>query len=650
MKPFIAEDLYRHRSIHGLQGSPAHGQVVFTVARALESVDDYRTRVWQLAPGGEGRARPLTAQGFPMRSPLLDPAGGRLAFLSQRGDDGDQVYLMRLDGGEARQVSHCDHVPQALQGWSRDGTRLLLTVQVPWAEDAHDDPGQGGSRPWVVNHLPYKLDGAGPIVGYRAHLLELELHSGQARVRVEGDFDVKEARWSPDGRRLAFVRGRSGAQRHRSDLWLADADGSNARQLTSGLASVSGIAWSPDSTRLAFAGIRREGSSLSRLWLLDPDGGEPWRPAGDLQLEGGSIAWHPGGDRLATLGARRGLHEFVVVGCGAGGQATGRDECEVLAVTTGLRHVLGLCASGDRLVFIATSVRRPDEVHSVRWDGSDPRRHTAFNRRWFAARSRPRVAKRRFEVPDGDGGTEKIDAWLLRPAEGDGPFPLLLDLHAGPESVVRIDYASHPYWYELCANGWAVLAPNAVGSASYGRAFARRLHGRWGELDLLQHLAIIDTLQRERLAGDRLACTGESYGGYLAAWAIGHSSRFSAAVVRAPVINLESHSGTSDTGYYVDPYAMGGEVIESRDRYHRLSPLTDCDAVSAATLLLQGEQDQRCPLGQAEEFFAHLVRCGRAPVRMVVYPGAAHSLSSSGRPGHRVDYHRRLAAWVRDHA
>jgi dipeptidyl aminopeptidase/acylaminoacyl peptidase len=649
MTPFTAGDIFRHRSIHGLQGSAAHGQVVFSVARAVKAVDDYRTSVWLLAPAGEARARRMISSPLPATSPLLDPAGERLAFLSSRGDDGPQVQLMRLDGGEARPVSSLAHNPQALQAWSPDGARLLLTVQVPWAEEGHDDPEQGDGRPWVVNFLPYKFDGGGPVVGSRVHLLELDTGSGAERMLVEGDFDVKEARWSPDGRRLAFVRSRSGAQRHRSDLWLAEADGRNARQLTRDLAVVSGVSWSPDGARLAFAGSGEEGTALRGLWLLDVGGGEAWQPAGeDLQLEGATVAWHREGDRLVTIAARQGLKEAVVVDVGAwkDERATGN----VVPVTGGLRHVLGLCASGDRIVFVATGVRRLDEVHSVRWDGSDPRRHTSFNRKWFAARPRPRVGKRRFEVPDGDGGTERIDAWLLLPAEGDGPFPLLLDLHAGPESVVLIDYASHPYWYELCANGWAVLAPNAVGSTSYGARFAQRLRGHWGELDLPQHLAVIDALQREGIASGRLACTGESYGGYLAAWAVGHSSRFGAAVIRSPVINLESHAGTSDTGYYVDPYAMEGEIHQARGRYHRLSPVAHCRDVTAATLLLQGQDDQRCPLAQSEELFAGLVRSSRARARMVVYPGAAHSLASSGRPSHRLDYHRRLVAWVREHA
>ena len=144
----------------------------------------------------------------------------------------------------------------------------------------------------------------------------------------------------------------------------------------------------------------------------------------------------------------------------------------------------------------------------------------------------------------------------------------------------------------------------------------------------------------------RLACTGKSYGGFLSAWAIGNSSRFTSAVVSAPVANIESHLGTSDTGYFVTPYAMGAEPTDADARYHALSPIRYCRQSHTPTLILQGKDDQRCPVGQSEELFANLVRCASAPARLVVYPGGSHDLAATGKPSQRVDYHQRLAAWV----
>jgi dipeptidyl aminopeptidase/acylaminoacyl peptidase len=450
---------------------------------------------------------------------------------------------------------------------------------------------------------------------------------------------VEEGQWSPDGKRLAFVRNRAGRQRHFTDLWLADADGGHARRVTQDIAQVGGVRWSPDGRRLAFSGTRREGDSYSTLWLHDLASGRTWRPASNsMQLEGQWLVWHPDGSRIATLAARRGVHEIAIVGV---------DDGRVDYHGAGLGHVHDLCASEGRLVFVYASVRKLDEMYSIDWEGLERRRHTAFNH-WFRERPRPRAVKRRFRVPDGEGGSEKIEAWLALPVEGKPPFPLLVDMHGGPQSVTLIDFTEHTYWYALCQQGWAVVSPNAVGSGSYGPDFARRLRGRWGELDLPQFLAVVEQLQREGLADERVACTGSSYGGYLAAWAVATTQRFAAAVVRSPVINIESHAGTSDSGYYVTPYAMAGEVSDSLDRYQALSPIRHARDVTTPVLLLQGQDDARCPLGQSEELFSTLVRCSRAPCKLVVYPGGSHGIGRSGTPSHRVDYHRRIVDWVRE--
>src|SRR5690606_24621165 len=156
------------------------------------------------------------------------------AFVSTRVGDAPQIHVLPLGGGEARQLSRSQRQLQTIEQWSVDGKRLLATAQVAWAEDARDHP-DADSRPVAVNILPWKLDGSGPRAGFRTVLLEIDADSGEERVLVDGDFDVMEAAWSPDGTKLALIRGRGGMQRHGLDLWLADADGTNARQATSTL-------------------------------------------------------------------------------------------------------------------------------------------------------------------------------------------------------------------------------------------------------------------------------------------------------------------------------------------------------------------------------------------------------------------------------
>jgi dipeptidyl aminopeptidase/acylaminoacyl peptidase len=543
-----------------------------------------------------------------------------------------------MHGGEAQPRDTGDLAIERILQWSADCQRLLVLARVPFAEDGYDDP-TAESRPIVATHLPYKRDGADALAGKRTHLYCIDLAGGEPAALTEGDFEVSGGAWSPDGLQLAYWRNEGEGQRHVTQLWLADAQGTSAQRITQDFALVSGAVWSPDGRRLAFCGNRVSGDSLGRLYCVDVDGGTPHQLGGDeLHLEGGQIRWHPSGDRIAALCNHRARFEIAIVQPDSG---------RYTRIERGLRQISTMTASDDGLALVSASLCWPDEAVFVRWDGSGERRLTTFNRGWMRERQRPRCSLRRFQVPDGQGGTEAIEAWLMRPpVEHPGPWPVLLDMHGGPQSVALLDFASHAYWYELAARGWMIVAANTAGSSGYGDEFAKRLQGRWGELDLPQHLAVLDRLQADGLVDERVACTGKSYGGFLAAWAVGRTKRFKAAVVSAPIANVESHAGTSDSGFYVTPYAMGGEIDDCPDRYRALSPVEYFAEVNAPVLLLNGKDDQRCPVGQVEELFARLVRQTGTPAQMVLYPGGSHSLAASGRPSHRCDYHRRIVDWV----
>ncbi len=125
-----------------------------------------------------------------------------------------------------------------------------------------------------------------------------------------------------------------------------------------------------------------------------------------------------------------------------------------------------------------------------------------------------------------------------------------------------------------------------------------------------------------------------------------HPAGLKAAMVGAPVTNLESFHGTSDIGMWFGPWEMQGDLASNRETFRRLSPVQYVARVTTPTLILHGEADDRCPIGQGEEFYAGLVAAGKVPAEFVRYPGGSHLFIGTGRPSHRVDYSRRVADWV----
>lgn len=114
----------------------------------------------------------------------------------------------------------------------------------------------------------------------------------------------------------------------------------------------------------------------------------------------------------------------------------------------------------------------------------------------------------------------------------------------------------------------------------------------------------------------------------------------------APVIDQESFHGTSDIGIWFAPWELNAEYPSGRETLRTYSPLTYVDRIRTPTLVLHGEADDRCPIGQGEQLFAALLACGNAPAELVRYPGGSHLFIQSGRPSHRVDYTRRIVDWV----
>ena len=163
-------------------------------------------------------------------------------------------------------------------------------------------------------------------------------------------------------------------------------------------------------------------------------------------------------------------------------------------------------------------------------------------------------------------------------------------------------------------------------------------------------MAVVDALlERPYADAEQLGIYGSSYGGYMVAWTIGQTDRLKAAVSRAPVFDLESFYGTSDIGYSWSDSQFGGPPHENAAWYAAHSPSTFAHRATTPTLILHGEADERCPIGQGEQMFVALRRAG-CETEFVRYPGGSHLFfRAGGRPEHRVDFLTRVLGWFSDH-
>lgn len=406
--------------------------------------------------------------------------------------------------------------------------------------------------------------------------------------------------------------------------------------------------WSPDGKRIAFyAADERSpwiGDPMVRPWVVSASGGGE-RPVTKRFDFGVTLlpppattpgpVWSADSRTLTSVFAVRGDAHVV--------RAALKGATET--VVGGERQVTYLAAApGGRLAYAAGDPRDPSELFAADWDGRNERRLTRLNDDLVAELGAPIPTSRVFETAHG-----KIEGWVI--AQPKGPAPLLVDIHGGPAGFAGDIFSlSYFFKYVLASRGWAVLSLNPTGSGSYGRAHAHGIRGRWGEHDLPEQLSAIDALVRDGIADPkRLAVAGYSYGGFMTSWTIGHSDRFRAAVVGAPVVDQESFYGTSDIGPWFAPWELKAEYPRGRAKLRKYSSLTYVDRITTPTLVVHGEADDRCPIGQGEQLFNALLACGKAATEFVRYPGGSHLFISTGRPSHRVDFNARTVDWVTTH-
>jgi dienelactone hydrolase len=615
------------RSLRGLVLAPDRRNLAFVALRpSLESnVNLAEILCLELAAG---TVRTLSAcAGVPDGPVWL--GSERLAYAL-----GKDVYEVDL-AGSVRRRAHYDRPLRQLA--AVPGTDLLLAAVAARA------PEEG--EPFWTNRLPYKRDGRGRVHG-PDHLVAI---AADGRIVDLGPGYLP--RPSADGRRLAHLEEADSLEFLDARLVVRDLDAAALRlgppERQEVPRSPQAMEWSPGGRLAVLAQDEVMGLPRPVQVLVGQPGAAyrnwtqaqalwPGMDAGDWTYSPArlTLAWRSE-EELLVLDQYRGTVRPLLVREGA---------TRVLAPVDGvLSDAVVDPADGTPYAVLETPTR-PHEIVRLAPD-SPPQRLTDLNPFTFPE-------PEHFTVAGADG--EEVDVYAL--FAGEGPGPTAFAIHGGPHAAfMRAVYLDH---HMLRDEGISVVWSNPHGSTGYSRAFAEALVGRWGELDETEWRAIRRRLEEMGRAPTRLAVWGTSYGGYMATWLAGHLEDVAAAVIQAPVVDQVSMMGSSDIGYSFTPRGLGfpdpvpldvADLDERVARAWRNSPLRTYPNIQAATLILVGDSDDRCPVSQAEELYTLLRHRNRQPVELVVYPGESHLIARHGRPRTRDDRRRRIAAWLVRH-
>ncbi|MFF9562442.1 S9 family peptidase [Leifsonia sp. NPDC014704] len=638
---------------------PGGTKAVVSVTRPSLEADATVGQLWSIPLTGHAAPRLLT-RGFRDTAPRFSPDGRLLAFLRAEPKKPPQLFVVDAAGGEP--VAVTDRTLGVSEfAWSPDARTLAFVSRVPeqgryGTVEGIDPNGEPARR---IDTLKYQANGLGYITDRRAHVFIVPVPDVWAaptpdpvpkpdgstdpvpsvvepRQLTDGPWDDGAISFSPDGRSIAFVSERHASRDLdlRSNVFVVSVDGGEARDLTGSHGSFSVIAAHYANGGALFFTAQDVGQTgrdfvakNAALYVIDAAGSAPRRLTDPESVDFTESDIAPRADD-SVLVLDRSHGALVLTEVNAAGESR--------RLTDDHTVVSGADATGEAIVVSFADARTTGDVAIV--EGAGLRRLTDFS---APLRSTGVIEPRELTVTGRDG--YPVHGWVLVP-EGDGPHPVLLNIHGGP--FASYTHALFDEAQVYAAAGYAVVMSNPRGSAGYGQEHGRVIRQRMGTVDLTDVLDFLDGAIAEvpGLDAERVGIMGGSYGGYLTAWTIAHDHRFAAAIVERGFLDPDAFVGTSDIGsFFGDEYTgTDPELMRSQ------SPQAVVDQVRTPTLVLHSSHDLRCPLGQAERYYAALKRRG-VETELVIFPGEDHELSRSGRPRHRRERFDIILDWWAQH-
>jgi dipeptidyl aminopeptidase/acylaminoacyl peptidase len=552
-----------------------------------------------------------------------------------------------------------------LAGWSADGEAIYIETRFAEVSQLHRVAEPGGMR----EQLTWFDEPVGQVARRPGHemiaftmdeggsefdqIFLFDPADGSHRMISDGESRNGALQWSDDGRFLAFQSTRRNGRSN--DIWLFDFESGDPGEPRMVLESPDGSWWGPvdfASDNDALLVLQYVSVNDSRIHVVDLASGERRRIAGGdaspsrnlpyaFSADGDAIFYATDEDSEFARLAYRPLAadaEVEIITAGIPWSVSGmamnnardaavfvtnedtisrlyrldpasREYSRIEALPQGLIGGLSFSPDDERLGLVLNNARSPSDVHVLDWDSGQRTRWTfsevgGLDPEGF-------VMPEHFTYPTFDrigDRQRRIPAFIYRP-EGAGPHPVVVSIHGGPESQARPSFSStYQLWVDRL--GAAVIRPNVRGSAGYGKSYLKLDNGYRREDSVRDIGALLDWIaEQPDLDEERVAVYGGSYGGYMVlASAVHYSDRLDAAVDIVGISNFVTFlENTQDYRRDLRRVEYGDERDpEMRAHLQEISPLNNVAKIDVPMLVVQGENDPRVPVTEAEQIVAAL--------------------------------------------
>ena len=551
-----------------------------------------------------------------MAHPTPTPDGDEVALYYDI-DGRNELYLLDPGTGEPKQWSEGQVPKDARHGfaWDADGDRVFFHLDEAGNEqnDVHVIDRDGDAEPVVEMEGQVVLqsvgdDGETLLVGSNAggqmNVYRHDLAAGETAKLTDYDRAVWTAELSPDCDRFAFMTNTS-ADYDNADVFVADVDGSNARNLAIGEtgAEAAPTDWHPDGDALL---VSDNTPDKGRCGVYDLDAGEvTWYGGGDYEET--PAFFLSDGDRFLATRSRDAEAVPVVYDIDSG---EGRE----LDLPGGVASLADDTPLDDGRVLVqhTTPTRRP-ELLAYDLDTDESETVLAAE---YGPFSPADFADAEYLTVESDGvpGTpqravdhdpyEELEIGAILYDSGERPSPLIVNPHGGPRARDTLSFGYRTQF--LVSRGFSVLQVNYRGSTGRGREFVEELYDDWGGAEQGDVATAAEHVLAEYdwLDDDRVVVYGGSYGGYSAYWQlVQFPDLYDAGVAWVGVSDLFDMAENTMPHFRSELMVKYlGEPDGNEALYEERSPVTYADNLDAPLLVVHGVNDRRVPVSQARIF------------------------------------------------
>ena len=626
------DDMIKLHRVSAPQISADGKWAAFAVSTPDMEANRNASNVWMVSTAG-GEAIQVTQSGHDS-SPAWSPDGKMLAFLSSR-DGNSQVYLLSMEGGEAKKLTTLSTGADLFR-WAPDAKTIAFTsaVYVDCKDDAcntkrDEEKEKSKVKARVYDHLLFRhWDHWSE--GKRSHLFVMPADgTAPARDLTPGaDYDippdergeVNDFAFSPDGKEICYtaVPDKVEAISTNGELFIVPVAGGEAKKITTNPGFDGNPAYSPDGQHIAYHAQLTAGYEADRwrMMLYDRKSGKSESISDAFDRSATNLSWSPDSKTIYFLAENETLQPVYAMEARAG--ATPKK------VVDGYNSGYSFSADGKTLVTERTSLTMPGELFVAAGDGSGLKQLTHQNDAMLATLEMNAPEKFWFEGAEGT----KVEAMLVKPPQfaAGKKYPMLVLLHGGPQTMWTDAWGYRWNTEVFSAAGYVTLMINRRGSTGYGQKFTDEITNDWGGRAYGDVMKGIDAAIAKYPFIDKtkLAAAGGSYGGYMADWLATHTDRFKAIVSHAGVYDKVSMYATEELWF--EEHDMQGTPWTAPENYKKWSPSTytgELGKYKTPTLVVCGEKDYRVPYTQSLEFFSALQRQG-VPSKIMIFPDEGH--------------------------